>query len=262
MSLSAEERQRYARHLVIAELGEEGQERLAASSVLVVGAGGLGSPACYYLAAAGVGRLGLVDADVVELSNLQRQVLHSTADLGRPKVESAAEKLTALNPGIRVEPHSVRFTAATAEELVSSYDVIVDGVDNFPARYLLNDACVLLRKTLVEGAILQFIGLAMTIRGGETACYRCVFPEMPAPGLSPSPAEAGVFGPVPGTIGSIQAAEAIKVITGVGEPLFDRMLQYDAAALSFQEVAVAREPGCPVCGEAPTITSLVDTVSA
>ena len=262
MSLTAEERQRYARHLVIPDLGEEGQEKLAASSVLVVGAGGLGSPVCYYLAAAGVGRLGLVDADVVELSNLQRQVLHSTADLGRPKVESAAEKLTALNPGVRVEPHRVRFTAATAEDLVSSYDVVVDGVDNFPARYLLNDACVLLRKTLVEGAILQFIGLAMTIRGGETACYRCVFPEMPAPGLSPSPAEAGVFGPVPGTIGSIQAAEAVKVITGVGEPLYDRMLQYDAAALSFQEVSVAREPGCPVCGDAPTITRLVDPVSA
>lgn len=258
MRLSPEDRERYARHLVIPELGEAGQEKLAAASVVVVGVGGLGSPAAYYLAAAGVGRLGLVDADAVELSNLQRQVLHTTNDLGRRKVESAAEKLRALNPGVRVETHDVRFCAATAEELLRDYDVVVTGVDNFPARFLLNDACVLLGKTLVEGAILQFVGLAMTIRGGETACYRCVFPEMPAPGSSPSPAEAGVFGPVPGTIGSIQACEAIKVITGVGEPLYDRLLQYDAAALSFQEVAVAREPACPVCGAAPTITRLVD----
>lgn len=262
MSLTSEERQRYARHLVIPELGEEGQGKLAAGSVLIVGAGGLGSPAAYYLAAAGVGRLGLVDADVVELSNLQRQVLHTTPDLGRAKVESAAEKLAALNPGVRLELHHTLFSAATAAELVGPYDVVVTGVDNFPARYLLNDACVLLRKTLVEGAILRFIGLAMTIKGGETACYRCVFPEMPAPGSTPSPAEAGVFGPVPGTIGSIQAGEAIKVIAGFGEPLYNRLLQYDAAALSFQEVAVAREPSCPVCGSAPTITSLVDPVSA
>lgn len=258
MRLGDAERQRYARHLVIPELGEEGQEKLADASVVIVGVGGLGSPAAYYLAAAGVGRLGLVDADAVELSNLQRQVLHTTADLGRRKVESAAEKLHALNPGVRLELHDVAFSAATAADLLAGYDVVVTGVDNFPSRFLLNDACVLLRKTLVEGAILQFIGLAMTIRGGETACYRCVFPEMPAPGSSPSPAEAGVFGPVPGTIGSIQACEAIKVITGFGEPLYDRLLQYDAAALSFQEVAIAREPACPVCGTSPTITSLVD----
>lgn len=262
MSLGDEERQRYARHLVIPELGEQGQEKLAAASVLVVGTGGLGSPASYYLAAAGVGRLGLVDTDVVELSNLQRQVLHATTDLGRRKVESAAEKLHALNPAVKLDLHDTRFCARTAEGLLDGYDVVVDGVDNFPSRFLLNDACVLMRKTLVEGAILRFIGLAMTIRGGETACYRCVFPEMPAPGTSPTPAEAGVFGPVPGTIGSIQACEAIKVITGFGEPLYDRILQYDAAALSFQEVAVTREPGCPVCGTAPTITSLVDPVSA
>jgi molybdopterin/thiamine biosynthesis adenylyltransferase len=258
VTLSAEERERYARHLVIPQLGEAAQERLAAASVLVVGTGGLGSPALFYLAAAGVGRLGVVDCDVVERSNLQRQILHATTDLGRRKVESAAEKLRALNPGVRIDVHDVRFTAETAGGLVDAYDLVVDAVDNFPARYLLNDACVLVRKTLVEGAILQFIGLAMTIRGGETACYRCVFPEMPAPGLSPSPAEAGVFGPVPGVIGSIQAAEAIKVIAGVGAPLYDRMLQYDAEAMSFQEVAVGREPTCPVCGEAPRITSMAD----
>jgi adenylyltransferase/sulfurtransferase len=262
VSLTAEERERYARHLVIPELGEEGQDKLAAGSVLIVGAGGLGSPAAYYLAAAGVGRLGIVDDDVVELSNLQRQVLHATPDLGRRKVESAAEKLHALNPAVQLELHDTRFSAATAEELLDGYDVVVTGVDNFPSRFLLNDACVLLRKTLIEGAILRFVGLAMTIRGGETACYRCVFPEMPAPGSSPSPKEAGVFGPVPGAIGSIQASEAIKVIVGFGEPLFNRLLQYDALALSFQEVAISREPSCPVCGQAPTITSLADAGAA
>jgi adenylyltransferase/sulfurtransferase len=256
MSLTNEERERYARHLVIPELGEEGQEKLAAASVLVVGTGGLGSPALLYLAAAGVGRLGLVDCDVVELSNLQRQVLHSTADLGRRKVESAAEKLHALNPVVKLELHDTVFSADTAGELLGGYDVVVTAVDNFPARFLLNDACVLLRKTLVEGAILRFTGLAMTIRGGETACYRCVFPEMPSPESVPSPAEAGVFGPVAGTIGCLQACEAVKVITGFGEPLFDRLLQFDAAEMSFQVVALSREPACPVCGQAPTITSL------
>jgi adenylyltransferase/sulfurtransferase len=256
VSLSGEERKRYARHLAIPELGEEGQEKLAVGSVLVVGTGGLGSPALLYLAAAGVGRLGIVDDDVVELSNLQRQVLHSTADLGRRKVDSAFEKLRALNPGVTLERHDARFTAETAEELLDGYDVAVTAVDNFPSRYLLNDACVLLRKTLVEGAILRFTGLTMTIRGGETACYRCVFPEMPVGVGIPSPADAGVFGPVAGTIGCLQACEAIKVLSGVGEPLYDRLLQFDAAGMSFQEVVLSREPLCPVCGSAPTITSL------
>lgn len=258
MSLSDEDRTRYARHLVIPEFGEEGQEKLAASSVLVVGTGGLGSPVLLYLAAAGVGRLGIVDDDVVELSNLQRQVLHATPDVGRRKVESAAEKLRALNPGVDLVLHDVRFSPETAEELLSGYDVIVTAVDNFPSRFLLNDACVLLRKTLVEGAILRFTGLAMTIKGGETACYRCVFPEMPSAASVPSPAEAGVFGPVAGTIGCLQACEVVKVLTGIGEPLYDRLLQFDAAEMRFQEVMLGREPACSVCGVAPTITSMTD----
>jgi molybdopterin/thiamine biosynthesis adenylyltransferase len=262
MTLSEDDRRRYARHLVIPELGDDGQEKLAAASVLVVGTGGLGSPALLYLAAAGVGRLGLVDFDVVELSNLQRQVIHSTADLGRRKVESAAEKLRALNPGVVLELHDRCFSRETAAELLGPYDVIVTAVDNFPARFLLNDACVLLRKTLVEGAILRFVGLAMTIKGGETACYRCVFPEVPSPGSVPSPAESGVFGPVAGTIGCLQACEVVKVITGFGAPLYDRLLQFDAADMSFQEVAVSREPACPVCGTVPRITDMGSAGSA
>ncbi len=256
MSLSSSDRQRYARHLAIPELGEAGQEKLAAGSVLVVGTGGLGSPVLLYLAAAGVGRLGVLDDDIVEVSNLQRQVLHSTADLGRRKVDSAVQKLRALNPSVELVRHDMRFTAATAEEVLSAYDVVVTAVDNFPSRFLLNDACVLLRKTLVEGAILRFTGLAMTIRGGETACYRCVFPEMPGADSVPTPAEAGILGPVAGTIGCIQACEAIKVLAGVGRPLYDRLLQFDAAEMTFQEVAIGREPACPVCGGAPSITSL------
>jgi len=258
VTLDPEERERYARHLVIPELGEEGQAKLAAASVLVVGTGGLGSPVLLYLAAAGVGRLGIVDGDVVELSNLQRQVIHASTDLGGRKVESAAAKLRALNPGVALDLHDLTFTGEAAAALVADYDVIVSAVDNFPTRYLLNDLCVLTRKTLVEGAILRFIGLAMTIDGGESACYRCVFPEMPAPGTVPTPAEAGVFGPVAGTIGCLQACEVIKVVAGAGVPLYDRMLQFDALAMSFQEVALGREPACAVCGEHPTITSPAD----
>jgi adenylyltransferase/sulfurtransferase len=256
MSLRDDQRQRYQRHLVIPDLGETGQERLFGASVLVVGAGGLGSPALYYLAAAGVGRLGLVDGDDVELSNLQRQTLHSTADLGRPKVVSGAEKLRALNPDIEVVEYPIRLTADNAAELLEDYDVIVDAVDNYGSRYLLNDACVLLGKTLVEGAILRYSGLAMTIAGGETACYRCVFPEMPDDGAVPGTAEAGVFGPVPGVIGAIQAAETIKVITGSGVPLYDRLLEYDAHEQRFHEVTVAREAACPACGTSPSISAI------
>jgi molybdopterin/thiamine biosynthesis adenylyltransferase len=254
--LSDEQRRRYSRHLAIPELGEEGQARLAASSVLVVGLGGLGSPVALYLAAAGVGRLGLVDADVVETSNLQRQVLHFTDDVGRPKTASATAKLAALNPEVELVPHQVRFSRATAAALVDAYDVVVTAVDNFPARFLLNDVCVLRRRTLVEAAILRFTGLAMTVRGGETACYRCVFPEMPEDDAAGSPAAAGVFGPLAGLMGCVQACEVIKVLTGAGSPLYGRLLQVDAAAMSFHEVAVDRDPGCPVCGERPRITGL------
>jgi len=246
--LREDERERYGRHLVIPELGEEGQERLRVASVLVVGVGGLGSPVALYLVAAGVGRLGLVDGDRVELSNLQRQTLHSTADIGRPKTESAAEKLRALNPDVHLEPHQERFTADNARDLVRAYDVVVTAVDNFATRYLLNDVCVAEGKVLVEGAILRFNGMAMTIKGGETACYRCVFPEAPPADAVLTTAEAGVFGPVPGIIGAVQAAEVIKVVVGFGEPLYNRLLQVDVADMSFHEVAVARAPDCPVCG--------------
>jgi molybdopterin/thiamine biosynthesis adenylyltransferase len=256
MTLTADERARYDRHLIIPELGEEGQEALKRAGVLVVGAGGLGSPALLYLAAAGVGRLGIVDHDVVELSNLNRQTLHATADVGRPKTESAAEKLHALNPEVRLELHQVAFTADTAAELVARYDVVITAVDDFASRFLLNDACVLGRKTLVEGAILRFVGLAMTIKGGESACYRCLFPERPAEGALPGGGQAGVFGPVPGVIGAVQAIEAIKVICGFGAPLYNRLLQFDAIDLTFQETPIARDPDCPVCGANATIKDL------
>ena len=243
MPLDAEERRRYARHLLLPQLDEGAYEKIKAASVLVVGAGGLGSAALLYLAAAGVGRLGIVDDDAVELSNLQRQVLHTTADIGRGKTESAAEKLVALNPHVEVVQHAVRFTAANATELVDAYDVVVTGVDNFPTRYLINAACVLHGKALSEGAVLGFAGFAMTIKGGETACYRCVFPETPEP--QPAP---GVFGPTPGLVGLVQACEAIKVVTGIGRPLYNRILQIDVLSMTFDELDVRREPTCTVCG--------------
>jgi molybdopterin-synthase adenylyltransferase len=261
MVLTQDECARYARHLVIPELGEEGQEKLAAASVLVVGAGGLGSPCLYYLAAAGVGRLGVLDDDVVEISNLQRQILHSSADLGRPKAASAAEKLRALNPCIEVVEHRRRFGADNAAELVRAHDVVVTAVDSLPARFLLNDACVLAGKILVEAAILRFVGLALTIHGGRSSCYRCLFPSLPAGGAVPAPAEAGVFGPVAGVMGCIQANEVIKVLTGIGRPLYDRLLQFDALEMTFDEVAVQRDPGCPVCGERPMIVDIASSAA-
>lgn len=252
------ERQRYGRQLVMPEFGEHGQEALRAGSVLVVGAGGLGSPVLSYLVAAGVGRLGIADDDTVELSNLQRQVLYVTADIGRPKAEAAVERLSALNPEVTLEPHPVRVAAATVLGLVDRYDVVVTAVDNFATRYLLNDACVLRRKTLVDGAVVHLTGLAMTIKGGESACYRCLFPEPPPPESVVTCAEAGVLGPVAGVIGSVQALEVIKVLTGLGKPLYDRLLQYDAAAMTCSEVALERMPSCRVCGDDPTITGPED----
>ena len=256
MTPGAFERTRYLRHLVIPEIGEDGQKKLLAGSVLVVGTGGLGSPCLLYLAAAGVGRLGIVDFDDVKLSNLQQQIIHSTADIGRHKTESAAERLLALNPAVEVVQHRVRFGPENAAALIADYDVVVTAVDNLPSRFLLNDACVLGRKTLVEGAILRFVGLAMTIKGGESACYRCLFPELPATGVVPTPAEAGVFGPVAGVMGCIQATEAIKILGGFGRPLYGRLLQFDALEMTFDEVAVARDPACPVCGRRPAITDV------
>jgi molybdopterin-synthase adenylyltransferase len=252
------ERQRYDCQLVLSEVGERGQDALRSGSALVVGAGGLGAPVLFYLAAAGVGRIGVVDDDVVELSNLQRQILFTTVDLGRSKAEVAAARLAALNPEIELEPIASRLTAANAFALIDRYDVVVTAVDNFPTRYLLNDACVLHGKTLVDGAVLRMTGLAMTVKGGETACYRCLFPEPPPPAGVVSCSEAGVLGPIPGLIGSIQALEVIKVLTGAGQPLYDRLLQYDGGTMTFTEVQVARVPACPVCGEHPSITELAD----
>ena len=258
MLISGGERQRYDCQLVLKDVGERGQAAIRGGSVLVVGAGGLGAPILSYLVAAGVGRVGIVDDDVVELSNLQRQVLFTTADIGRPKAEVAAARLAALNPEVALEPDTRRLVAAHAGELIAGYDVVVTAVDNFPTRYLLNDAAVLLRKTLVDGAVLRMTGLAMTVKGGETACYRCLFPEPPPPAAVVSCSEAGVLGPVPGAIGAIQALEVIKVLTGAGRPLYDRLLQFDGGAMTFAEVEVRRAPGCPVCGDEPRITELVD----
>ena len=256
--LSGDDILRYSRHLLLPGFGAATQQRLRDGRVLVVGAGGLGSPVIIYLAAAGVGTLGIIDNDVVDLTNLQRQIVHGVSDIGRSKVTSATEAVAALNPGVRVVEHDTRLGADNVMQLIAEYDVIVDGVDNFAARFLLNDACVLAGKTLVEAGILRFGGLVMTIRGGESACYRCVFNEPPPPGAVPSCSEAGVLGSVAGVVGALQANEVIKVLTGIGEPLLGRLLQFDALRTEFYEVAVGRAAGCAVCGDAPTITAPIE----
>ena len=249
---------RYSRHLILPEVGPDGQRRLKGARVLLVGAGGLGSPAALYLAAAGVGTLGLVDFDVVDASNLQRQILHGTPDVNRPKLKSAADRLNALNPEVRVEPHETTLSSKNALELLKDYDVILDGTDNFPTRYLVNDACVLLGKPNAYGSIFRFEGQASVFatRGGP--CYRCLYPEPPPPGLVPSCAEGGVLGVLPGVIGTIQATETIKLILGGGETLVGRLLLYDAWRMRFRELKLRRSPECPVCGDAPTIRELID----
>ena len=261
MALSPEERKRYARHLALPEIGEAGQERLKSARVLVIGAGGLGSPSALYLAAAGVGTLGVVDCDRVDLSNLQRQVLFDNAALERPKAAVARERLLSLNPGIKVVAHEMELRAANVREVIDAYDVVLDGTDRLLTRYLVNDACVLLGKPLVTAAIHRFEGQAMTYVPGRGPCYRCLFPETPA-ALVPSCAEAGVLGVLPGVLGSIQATEAIKLIVGRGEPLVGRLLTYDALELRFQEFRFARRADCAVCGERPTITELRDAPEA
>src|SRR5262245_6282823 len=259
--LGDEQRRRYSRHLLIPEIGQAGQQRLLESSVLLIGAGGLGSPAALYLAAAGVGRLGIVDDDVVDETNLQRQVLHSTAGLGEPKVESAEQRVRGLNPDVEVVAYPERLSAANVDRtLDEGWEVIVDGADNFPTRYLLNDASVWHGIPVVHGSIFRFEGQATVFAPGTGPCYRCLFPQPPPPELAPSCAEGGVLGVLPGVIGSIQGAEALKLVLGIGEPLIGRLLLYDALAASFDEVAVRRDPGCPVCGDAPTITEYVDYV--
>jgi sulfur-carrier protein adenylyltransferase/sulfurtransferase len=254
--LTAAERQRYSRHLLLPEVGEEGQRRLKAARVLLVGAGGLGSPAALYLAAAGVGTLGIVDFDVVDASNLQRQIIHGTADVGRSKIESAQARIADINPEVHVETFDTRFSAANAKTLVEAFDVVVDGTDNFPARYLVNDACVLYGKPNAWGSIFRFEGQASVFATPNGPCYRCLHPEPPPEGLVPSCAEAGVLGVLPGIIGTIQATEAIKLILGAGDPLIGRFLVYDALRMRFRELKLPKDPDCPVCGLHASITHL------
>jgi adenylyltransferase/sulfurtransferase len=250
---------RYSRHIILPKIGAAGQSKLMEARVLCVGAGGLGSPATMYLAAAGVGTLGIVDFDRVDLTNLQRQLLHDTADVGRPKVDSAAERLNDINPEVNVVRHNVVLSSDNAFDILGQYDVVVDGSDNFPVRYLVNDATQMLGKPLVYGSIYQFDGQASVFMPGPgTPCYRCLFPEPPPPGTVPSCAEGGVFGVLPGIIGSIQAVEAIKIITGVGRPLVGRLLLFDALEMDFTSVNLRWDPSCPVCGENPTVTELID----
>jgi len=256
--LSHDEVKRYSRHLIMPEVGVEGQQRLKAARILCVGAGGLGSPAATYLAAAGVGTLGLVDFDVVDVSNLQRQILYGTPDVGRPKLEAAAERLTALNPEVRVVLHETRLTSANALQIFADYDVIVDGADNFPTRYLVNDACVLLGKPNAYGSIFRFDGQASVFAAKNGPCYRCLYPEPPPPGLVPSCAEGGVLGVLPGIVGTIQATEAIKIVLGMGETLAGRLLLFDALTMEFRTMKLERDPACPVCGDRPTIRALID----
>ena len=256
VELNREELVRFSRHLTLDEVGVKGQERLKAGRVLCVGAGGLGSPAALYLAAAGVGTIGLVEFDTVDVTNLQRQVLYTTADIGRPKIEAAAERLRALNPHLRIEAHPVTLDASNAIELISRYDVILDGTDNFTARYLVNDACVLAGRPNAYGSIFRFEGQASVFAAKGGPCYRCLHPEPPPPGLVPNCAEAGVLGVLPGIIGTIQATEAIKLLLGVGEPLIGRFVIYDALRMRFRELKLPKDPECVVCGEHPTITTL------
>ncbi|MCR9096747.1 MAG: molybdopterin-synthase adenylyltransferase MoeB [bacterium] len=249
---------RYRRHLTLPELGLEGQKKLLGSSVLLIGAGGLGCPTAQYLAAAGVGRIGLVDDDVVSASNLQRQILYSTHDIGRPKVEVAEERLTGLNPDVKIEGIQTRLDSSNALELFADYDVIIDGTDNFPTRYLTNDACVLLGKPNVHGSIFRFEGQASVFDARHGPCYRCLYPEPPPPGAVPSCAEGGVLGILPGTIALVQATETVKLLTGLGRSLFGRLLHYDALEMTWREFKMSKDPGCALCGESPSITELID----
>ena len=256
--LNNDEVARYSRHLIMPEVGMDGQLKLKSTSVLCIGAGGLGSPVAMYLGAAGVGRIGIVDFDVVDYSNLQRQVIHGTPDVGRPKLDSARDRLNAINPEVTVETHDVALSSENALALLANYDVIVDGTDNFPTRYLVNDACVILGKPNVYGSIFRFEGQASVFATKDGPCYRCLYPEPPPPGLVPSCAEGGVLGILPGVIGTIQATEAVKIIIGVGEPLINRFMIYDALRMKFRELKLRKDPECPVCGDTPTVTELID----
>ncbi len=257
--LSIDEVRRYSRHLIIPDVGMDGQKRLKNAKVLAVGAGGLGSPTLMYLAAAGVGTLGIVDFDVVDLSNLHRQIIHGHANIGRPKVDSARDRIADVNPDVNVVAHTEALTSENAMEILGQYDIIVNGCDNFATRYLVNDAAYLLKKPLVDGSIFRFEGQATVFMPGQ-GCYRCLFPSPPPPGSVPSCAEGGVLGVLPGIIGCIQAIETIKLILGLGDSLAGRLLLFDALAMEFREVKLRRDPECPVCGDNPTITELIDYV--
>jgi molybdopterin/thiamine biosynthesis adenylyltransferase/rhodanese-related sulfurtransferase len=259
-ALSNEEVLRYSRHLIMPEVGMDGQQKLKAARVLCIGTGGLGSPVALYLAAAGVGTLGLVDFDVVDFTNLQRQIIHHTSDVGRPKLESAREKIAAINPFVKVVPFETRLTSENALRIFADFDIIVDGTDNFPTRFLVNDACVLTGKPNVYGSIFRFEGQASVFAAREQdgPCYRCLYPEPPPPGLVPSCAEGGVLGVLPGLVGIIQATEAIKLILGTGEPLIGRLLLVDALGMKFRELKLRKNPDCVVCGPHPSVTKLID----
>src|SRR6476619_552442 len=257
-SLSNDEILRYSRHLIMPEVGMEGQQKLKAARVLCVGAGGLGSPLALYLAAAGVGTLGIVDFDAVDLTNLQRQIVHGTSGVGTPKLGSATARLTDLNPNVKIEGFETRLTSANALEILAGFDVIVDGTDNFPTRYLVNDACVLLGKPNAYGSIFRFEGQASVFATKEGPCYRCLYPEPPPPGLVPSCAEGGVLGVLPGIIGTIQALETIKWIIGAGDSLIGRLLLFEALKFRFRELQLRKDPACPICGDVPSIHGLVD----
>ncbi len=258
MEFTDEQLQRYSRHIILPEVGGKGQMKIAAAKVLLIGAGGLGCPVGYYLAAAGVGTIGLVDNDTVEISNLQRQIAHNIHSIGMPKVDSARRTFEALNPDVTVVAVRKRLSKDDILDLISGYDIVVDGSDNFPTRYLVNDACVMAGKPLVSGAILKFEGQVTTILPGKGHCYRCLFADPPPPGLVPSCQEAGVLGVLPGVIGGLQATEVLKLILGKGEPLSNFLLVYDALKVSFRKVKVPRNPDCAVCGVHPTITELID----
>src|SRR5271170_5540544 len=258
VTLSKEEILRYSRHLIMPEVGMDGQLKLKAAKVCLIGTGGLGAPLGMYLAAAGVGRIGLVDFDVVDFTNLQRQVIHGTKDVGRKKLDSAADTMLDINPYVEIDRHEVALTSENALQILGDYDIVVDGTDNFPTRYLVNDACVLLGKPNVYGSIFRFEGQATVFAYEGGPCYRCLYPEPPPPGLVPSCAEGGVLGILPGTIGLIQATETVKLILGIGEPLVGRLLLYDALAMSFTELRLKRDPKCPLCGEVKTIRELQD----
>ena len=258
LPLSHEEVRRYSRHLILPEVGLAGQVKLKQARVLLIGVGGLGSPLALYLAAAGVGTLGLVDADVVDETNLQRQVIHGTKDVGRPKLDSAAARIADINPNVKVEKHETMLSSANALELFRQYDLVADGTDNFPTRYLVNDACVLTGKPNVYGSIFRFEGQASVFALGDGPCYRCLYPEPPPPGMVPSCAEGGVLGILPGIVGLLQANEVVKLVLGVGTPLAGRLLLFDALAMSFRELKLRKDPNCPVCGPHPTVTQLID----